>query len=145
MRENYYLPWKEALKISSKKPPITDMYAISAFGNRFAIFRQDFRFSSDNGLNLPRPPIRGHKSYQRDPAPESWWCWDATEKSGKDRLELIANYVKRNLVELGLISGESAAFKSCSYRFLITVRFYRFHSCGSRDTTRAPHAPRRGL
>jgi hypothetical protein len=117
MREKYYKPWKEELakpdesgRRGGKGAPIIDMYAVSAFGNKFAVFRQDFRFSLVKGLNLPRPQAHAHASYRRDIAPESWWCWDATNQSGKDRLELIANIIKKELFRLKLISGSCYAF-----------------------------------
>jgi hypothetical protein len=113
MREAYYFPWKEAVdKASSQLPqadklrPFLEIYAISAFGNKFALYRQDFRSGGNRpgGITFPRPAGRASAKHVKDVAPASWWHYDAAEQTGKDRLEWIANRIMQKPLHLQLIT-----------------------------------------
>jgi hypothetical protein len=124
MRGEYYLPWQRALGGERKEKAFGDMYAISAFGNEFALYRQDFMLhgGQTKGETYPRPGDQASAEVTKDVAPKSWWHYDATKQTGKDKLESIADIIKWKLLELGLISSKYSPLDPCHKPRLTTYQ-----------------------
>jgi hypothetical protein len=139
MRGEYYLPWQRALGGERKEKAFGDMYAISAFGNEFALYRQDFMLhgGQTKGETYPRPGDQASAEVTKDVAPKSWWHYDATKQTGKDKLESIADIIKWKLLELGLISSKYSPLDPCHITAIDDIS--RLHcSCFAADASGAP-------